>query len=424
MKLPETGSTVKIKAADQEYEGVLLESETDCVCVKMGSGYNVGIKQDSIESVEVLEKPVALAKEAKVKQNDKLPAIHILHTGGTIASKVDYSTGAVVSRTSPDEILSSIPELLELANITTKTVFQMFSEDLEPVHWTLLSQEIANSIKAGAKGVIVGIGTDTLEYAASAMAFALRNCPIPVLFVGSQRSSDRPSSDASMNLLCAAQYMINSEFKGVGVCLHDKMDDDKCLIVPAHHVKKMHTSRRDTFRPVNQRPIARVNMKGEVEEVSKFVDGEGEFELKEKFSNNVALVKVYPGFRAEELENYSRYDGLVVEGYAFGQLPINEHDEHTKHHPKLLEQVKKLASKIPVLVVSQRPYGVVHMTVYSTSRHLLEAGVVEGKMQSHVAYVKMCHVLANYPVADVKKILSENLTGEVVERSEEDTFLI
>lgn len=423
MKLPKPGTKVKVKAESQEYDGVMIDSETDSICLKLDSGYNVGIKLDTVESIKEFGSVKPLLSPTKISQDPKLPSIRIIHTGGTIASKVDYATGAVISRSSPEEILDSVPELAKIASLDAKVVFQMFSEDLEVAHWSILAKEVAVAIKNNVKGVIIGMGTDTLEYVASALSFALKNCPIPVVVVGSQRSSDRPSSDASMNLLCAAQFIVNSDFKGVAVCLHDNLDDNNCLIVQANHVKKMHTSRRDTFRPVNKRPLARINIDGKIEEISKYVNSEAEFELKEKFNDKVGLVKVHPGFKAGQLDWYEKNcEGLVIEGYAFGQLPINVVDEHTKYHAELLEKIKSIAKKMPVVIVSQRPYGVLHMTVYSTSRHLLDAGVIEGKLQSHVALAKLSHVLANSK--DARVAMKEDICGETIERSEKDTFLI
>ncbi len=426
------GDKIEVTTVDGTFVGIVMPNEgAETLFIKLSSGYNIGIDKKKIKEIKVLEKAREEKKEKvlEIKENKKLPTIAILHTGGTIASQVDYRTGAVVSRFNPEDLLAMVPELKDVANIKTKKVFQMFSEDMEPVHWNILADEIAKELKHNSKGIIVGIGTDTLEYAAAALSFALHNLPIPVLLVGSQRSSDRPSSDAGINLLCAAQFIAKTDFAGVAVCMHDNENDDNCLVIEGNYVKKMHTSRRDTFRPVNKKPIARVNASGKIEYLRKDYSKarpEGKFELKNKFSSKVGLVKVYPGFRKEELDWYEKQcDGIVIEGYAFGQLPINKLDEATAHHPALLEKIKKIASKMPVVIVSQRPYGLTHMNVYSTSRDLLEAGIIEAKTQSHVAYAKLCWVLGHTNnLSQVKREMTTNLAGEIIDRVEKDTFLI
>jgi len=419
------GDKVEVRTTDGVSIGIVMPNETDEVLfIKLESGYNIGISKEKIKTIDILEEfkdKTIKVKTFLVEHKPNQKNLTILHTGGTIASRVDYRTGAVVSQITPEEILREISELKNIVNLSAKTIFQVFSEDFETIHWTKLAEKITEVAKKS-DGIIVGMGTDTMEYAAAALSFALQGIQIPVLLVGSQRSSDRPSSDAGMNLICAAQFIVKTNFKGIAVCMHETDSDNTCYIIEGHHVKKMHTSRRDTFRPINKKPIARVNVSGKIEKIRDAIPKD-KFELKSKFSSKVGLVKIYPGFKAEQLDAFDNYDGLVVEGYAFGQLPINQFDEHTKHHPKLLEKIKKLVKKIPVVVVSQRPYGLVNMNVYSTSRDLLEAGVIEAKMQSHVAYAKLCWLLGQNE-KNIKELMQTNISGEIVERVEENTFLI
>jgi glutamyl-tRNA(Gln) amidotransferase subunit D len=212
---------------------------------------------------------------------------------------------------------------------------------------------------------------------------------------------------------------------GVAVCMHENEDDNNCLIIEGNFVKKMHTSRRDTFRPVNRRPLAKVNSNGKIEYLrNDYTKASGKFELKNKFSNKVGLIKIYPGFRKEELDWYEKNcEGLIIEGYAFGQMPINKLDEHTVHHPALLEKVKEIAKKMPVAMVSQRPYGLSYMNVYSTGKDILDAGVIEAKVLPHVAYAKLCWALGQQK-EEAKKLMQANVCGEILDRVEKNTFLI
>lgn len=424
------GDTIKVLTPGKEFVGILLPQEKkETLFLKLESGYNIGIAKATIKKIVLITKalssqPSPLPVPNSVRSG--LPLITIFHTGGTIASQVDYRTGAVVSRFTPDQLMSLVPQLSGIATITTKKIFQMFSEDMEPIHWGILAEEVAKELKHQPRGIIIGIGTDTLEYAASALSFSLQHLPVPVVLVGSQRSIDRPSSDAAMNILCAAHFITQTDFAGVAVCMHQSENDDACFIIEAHHVKKMHTSRRDTFRPINRMPLADVDARGTITYLRKdYATSSGSFELKNTFSSKVGLVKIYPGFRKEELTWYeNNCKGLVIEGYAFGQMPINALDTHTAHHPALLKKIQRIAKKMPVVVVSQRPYGLTFMNVYSTGRDILGAGLIEAKTQVHVAYVKLCWVLGQTSVlAEAKKLMSTNINGEILDRIEVDTFL-
>ncbi len=246
---------IKFKYNNQEHEGILVK-DGDEMTIKLDSGYNIIVQK---KDVTILEKKAVEHKEKKKSvQQENLPNISILHTGGTIASKVDYETGAVIAKFSEEDILNLFPEISERATITSKLIGNMQSEMMRFAHWNILAKEVEDAIKKGAKGIIITHGTDTLHYTAAALTFALENCPVPVILVGSQRSSDRPSSDAASNILCATEFILKGNFTGVGVCMHESIENDDCVILPATRCRKMHTTRRDAFRAINDKPIAKI----------------------------------------------------------------------------------------------------------------------------------------------------------------------
>jgi len=103
----------------------------------------------------------------------------------------------------------------------------------------------------------------------------LENLNIPVILVGAQRSSDRGSSDAFLNLVCAAHFIAKVDFSGAGICMHEPSSDDSCLILPACKTRKMHTSRRDAFKAINGNIIAKINKMGEIIELAKIPEKQG-----------------------------------------------------------------------------------------------------------------------------------------------------
>lgn len=422
---------VEVVTSDGAYKGVLMpSSDSTKIVVKLKSGYNIGLLRKHVKKILVLEhvKTSKATAAKKLVERKHLPVISILHFGGTIASEVDYTTGAVVARFTPEELVAKFPELEEIANIRSRLIRNMFSEDMRFAHYNLLAKEIAKEISSGADGVIVTHGTDTLGYTASALAFMLEHLSVPVLLVGSQRSSDRGSSDAAMNLICAAHFISKSDFAGACVCMHEKSSDDFCSILPACKVRKMHTSRRDAFKAINSVPIAKVDMKGSLE----FVQTNYKRKSKEKvivkvFKENlrIGMLKVHPNMHVQEFLSYKNFDGLVIEGTGLGHAPVNVIDEQTKEHKKIFDAIRSLSKNIPVVMTSQTIFGRVQMNVYSTGRMLQEIGVLGNycDMLPETAFIKLAWLLSNYKKDDVKRMIGENLRGEISKRTQENEYL-
>lgn len=433
------GQRVEITKNGERYEGILMPKsagDQNCLVIKLDSGYNIGIefknvKIKKLKGERIIEKIKPTTKKPKIKFDPNKPTIAILHAGGTIASRVDYRTGAVTPVFTAEDLIEMFPEIANIANIRTRLIFQMFSEDMEPEHWCILAKEIAEEINEGCDGIIITHGTDTMHYTSAALAFMLQNLPIPVLLVGAQRSSDRGSSDAGMNLICAANFIANSDFSGVAICMHASMSDDFSWILPPCKTKKMHTSRRDTFRTINDFPIAKIDYAtGKIEFIKtdyEKKDLNRKLKLENKFDKKVAIIKMRPGFSADELEFYEKnYHGLIIEGTGLGHAPINVLDETTKRHADLLKTFENMIKKgIMIFMTSQCPYGRVNMNVYSTGRDLLKIGVIPAFMLSEVAFVKLGWVLGHtHDPLEVRRIMDMDLAGEIFERIDTRAFLV
>lgn len=432
---PQPGDTVTIILKDsKEQTGIWLPRpeilDAEKIVLKLKSGYNIGIEKKNIKEIKILERYAKKEQQKKaMEHNPKLKKISLLHTGGTIASQVDYHTGAVVARFDPQDFLQLFPELRQLANIDSKLVFQMFSEDMEPEHWVALAEAVEKEYKAGAAGIIITHGTDTMHYTAAALSFMLQNLPIPALLVGSQRSPDRGSSDAYLNIIHAVRFLTTTDFAGVGICMHGSSDDEYSFVHHGVKVKKMHTSRRDTFRSMNTLPVAKIT-KDKIEYFSKDYKKQkeitGKFHVAGKFNKNIGLIKVRPSMNQKEFQFFldNNYGGLIIEGTGLGHAPINAIDDWTKQHPALLALLKKMAEKMIVVMCSQCQYGRVDMHVYSTGRYLLQAGILNGEdMTPETAYIKLGWLLGNYSKKEAKELMCRNLIGELTEKTNIDTFL-
>jgi glutamyl-tRNA(Gln) amidotransferase subunit D len=393
------------------YEGTLMPSQTDRIVLKLKNGYNIGINKESV-SLTLLEKkeekklPTEMVCIEK-KRKEKLPNISILSTGGTIASKIDYRTGAVTSQFSADDILRAIPELEEIANYKCKMIYSILSENMRPSYWIELARAVHEEINKGADGVIITHGTDTMMYTAAALSFMIET-PVPIVLVGSQRSADRPSSDNAMNAICAAK-VATSDIAEVCIVMHGSTSDDFCSIHRGTKVRKMHTSRRDAFQSINARPIGRVEFPtGEIETTSTYVKrGEKKLVIHEKLESKCALLKYVTGASNESLlfHSGSGYKGIVIEGTGLGHVSTD--------WVPLIRTITDAG--IPVVMTSQCINGRVCDRVYDTGRDILKAGAIEGEdMLSEVALVKLMWILGQMQdIEKVKVMMHTNIAGEI-----------
>lgn len=411
------GDAVAARVGMRTYTGVLMpRSELDDeshVVIKLPDGYNIGVSIDSIELEKIEGFQEAQAQEPPAPASDpSLPQVSIISTGGTIASRVDYRTGAVSPALSAADLYRAVPELGEIANIRTEILFSILSENMSPKHWTSIAQAVHRHIREGAQGVVVTHGTDTMGYTAAALSFALQDLPVPVILVGSQRSSDRPSSDAALNLKGAVLAAARAPFAEVGVLMHASPSDDLLVIHRGTRVRKMHTSRRDAFRSINAAPIAMV--RGSSIEVRGALRqrGGGEPKLKPHFEEDVVMVKSFPGMPPDIFDPiiHRGFRGIVIEGTGLGHLPEN-----------VFHQVRRaVESGLTVVMASQCIHGRVNMNVYSTGRELLSMGVIPaGDMLPETALVKLMWVLAQTEDRDrIRELFTANIAGELSERSE------
>jgi glutamyl-tRNA(Gln) amidotransferase subunit D len=425
-----SGDKVKITTDKEEYSGILIDKKKDVTVVKLENGYNIGIENKKIKKISVIEK----GKELEIKygktteQKKGLPKISILHTGGTIASKVDYRTGAVYSSFKPEDLLGLFPELADIANFESSLISNMWSDDLRFKHFTVITEAVEKEAKKGADGVIVGIGTDNLAVASAALAFAIEECPIPVILVGAQRSSDRGSSDAAMNLICAAEFIAKSDFSGVAICMHDYTSDERCVILPACKTKKMHSSRRDAFKPINDDAIARVDYKTKkIEMLSKSYNKKDKkkiLKIKPKFEEKVGMLKIHVNMFPEQFSFYKGWKGLIIEGTGLGHTPGQAPNEWCKIHEKIYPAIKEVIDSGCVVVMTTNCiYGRVQMNVYDKGRDLLNLGVIPGQdMLSDTALVKLSWLLGNNKADEAKKLMGKSLRGEINPRISEKEF--
>ncbi|WP_227353441.1 Glu-tRNA(Gln) amidotransferase subunit GatD [Haladaptatus salinisoli] len=407
-----SGDRVRVERADQTYEGVLLPSTTaDNLVVKLDGGYNVGIDREDAD-VDVLESSVYDIEDGEtgdssvVEFDPDLPTVSLISTGGTIASTVDYRTGAVTAQFDAEDVLRAVPDLAGRANYRGRVVANILSENMTPDVWRELARAVHDEIANGADGVVVMHGTDTMQFTAAALSFML-DAPVPVVFTGSQRSADRPSSDNVMNAVCAVEAA-KSDCAEVLVCMHATESDDACALHRGTRVRKNHTSRRDAFETVGAKPLGEVDYDtGAVTFRREYAErGAQELALADDLESEVELLKFTPGMGVEALDLADGKAGLVLEGTGLGHV-----------HSDWVDRIAELVDAgTTVVMTSQCIEGRVCDRVYDTGRDLIDAGVVEGEdMLPGTAKVKLMWTLANSDAPATT--MREPLAGEISERS-------
>ncbi|MBI2128605.1 Glu-tRNA(Gln) amidotransferase subunit GatD [Candidatus Woesearchaeota archaeon] len=421
---PKAGDKVKVTTEDEQLEGILMPRpeilEEGFIVIKLDNGYNIGIEKKKVKKIELIEayqKPKTAKKE--LKSNKSLPTVAVLSAGGTISSRIDYKTGGVYADYTAEDFVEMIPELENIANIKAKKIMSVMSEDISNKEWSRIAEEIAKELNSNVSGVVLTMGTDTLHYAAAALSFFLK-LNKPVVITAAQRSIDRGSSDAFMNLSCAITAAAKSDIAEVMTCLHGTMNDDYCLLIRGTKVRKMHTSRRDAFRPINEEPIAKVFENGKIEITNKNYKkiSNEKTAVNDKFEEKTALIYVYPGMEPEVIDFYldKGYKGIVLAATALGHVP-----------QKIYSNIEKAIKKdIPIAITTQTLYGRVHPLVYSALRMLsikLKCIFAED-MLPEVAYIKLGWILAHTKnMEEIKKMMLTNVAGEITERSDERAFL-
>ena len=402
----DVGDLVKI-TSELTYSGILMpryeSGDESHIVLKLKSGYNIGIEFEKIEKLEKTgERQSNNENSQTIEKNEELPKILLLSTGGTIASKVDYRTGAVTPALSAAELYEAIPEIAKIANVDAEVLFSEYSENLQPEHWLEIAKKLDSIVDSDYVGVIIAHGTDTMHYSSAFLSFALSGFKKPITLVGSQRSSDRPSSDAALNLISATKFLVNTKSKGVFVVMHQNESDDAVACHLGTRVRKNHTSKRSAFQTVGSEPAFVVYEDKILENMKNSFFSENEYNPRINLDTKVALIKYHPGFNPEIIESLIKleYRGIIFEGTGLGHVGRTMYDT-----------IKKAKENgIFLGMTSQCIDGRVSMTVYESGRDLLDMGIIPlENMIPEVALVKAMWVLGNSNSDDeIKNMILEN----------------
>jgi glutamyl-tRNA(Gln) amidotransferase subunit D len=419
-------SDTAIKTTRGDFKGIVLpRSENDDdghIVLKLITGYNVGIAVENVLDIQefgykeahykIPEKQFPFSKE---KKNVKL-----LGTGGTIASRLDYRTGAVIPAFSPGELYGAVPELADICNLTTEKLFAVFSENMGPEQYKGLAKAIGAEIRKGIDGIVIGHGTDTMHHTAGILSFMVQNSPVPIVMVGSQRSSDRPSSDAALNLMHATKTAADSDIAEIMVCMFGPTSDEYGLLHRGTRVRKMHSSYRSTFRTIGDIPLAMVdrNKITPLRPDYKRRRNDRNVDILPYFEEKVGMLYYYPNMQPDMIDSMvdHGYRGIVIAGTGLGHV-------NKPLYPAIVRAAEK---GVTIYMTVQTLWGYVHMFVYDTGRDLMAKGIIPAEnMLPEVAYVKLAWALGQTTdLGKVKDLMLTPIAGEITEREPYNGYLI
>jgi glutamyl-tRNA(Gln) amidotransferase subunit D len=423
-----SGDLIEVHFGKLIYEGVLLESpesEKGIILLKLGNGYNVGFNKKEILKIKILKKFSEKESKFEIKNDSKKPNVAMIITGGTIAAKLNPKKGGVDWLDTPESLFKFYPEIFEKVNVLKVEVpFMKASEDMDFKDWEKIARVAEKLLNDNnIQGVIITHGTDLLHYTSSALSFMLGNLNKPVVLTYSQRSIDRASSDANLNLQCSAEVAGLTDIAEVVLVGHANSEDNFCYVMPGTKVRKMHSSRRDAFKVINGKPLAKVFPEKGIEILNNFNKRNNGKKAKAdvKFEEKVALIKFYPGQSSDILNYYlkNKYKGIVIEMSGLG------HVSTSRSRNNWVKSIKEVISKgVAVCATSQCINGRVDPLVYSNGRDILETGVIYLEdMLSETALVKLGWVLGHADWAKskikIKEKMLENMHGEFNKRLEE-----
>ncbi len=409
------------------FEGLVLPrsetSDENHLVLKLNNGYNIGLRYDTIQLLERIGYREAHYKipEKEFPTDPSKSRVKLFGTGGTIASRLDYRTGAVIPAFSPGELYGSVPELADICNLETEKLFGVFSENMGPEQYLILAEKVGGAVRDGYDGIVIGHGTDTMHHTAAALSFMVQRPPIPIVLVGSQRSSDRPSSDAALNLINACWTAARGPIAEVMVCMFGPTSDRYNLLHRGTRVRKMHSSYRSTFRTLGDIPLAMV----EEEKITLLKDDyfvrrqDRDVAIRAAYEERVTLIYYYPGMHPDVIEAVVErgYKGIVIAGTGLGHV-------NRKTYPAL---ARARDAGVQVYMTLQTLWGFVQMHVYETGREILQLGVIPlANMLPEVAFIKLGWALGCQPddPEAVRRLMTTTVAGEMTEREPHDGFLI
>lgn len=237
--------------------------------------------------------------------------ILMIGTGGTIASK--WTEDGLAPGLTSEDILSYIPQVKDVCEVSTLQVCNIDSTNVTPKHWVMLSKVIEEQYDKY-DGFVICHGTDTLAYTAAALSYMIQNSNKPIVITGSQKPINMDVTDAKTNLLDSFIYAADEESQDVNIVFDGK-------VIVGTRAKKERAKSYNAFSSINF-PYPAVIQDGRVIRYLQTVPYTGAVRFYHEMKNSVYVLKVIPGMNPDILGYiFDKYDAIVIESFGVGGLP-------------------------------------------------------------------------------------------------------
>lgn len=310
--------------------------------------------------------------------------ILLIQTGGTISMQFEPNGTTFIDAKRSDQVVKQqLPELQQLAHVSTLVLFQEDSSDIGPSHWVQLIQAITENYDLY-DGFVILHGTDTMAYTASALSYGLHNLGKPVILTGSQVPLINLRSDARRNLINAIEVATLPLYE-VAICFSD-------TLFRGNRSSKMSIGDFDAFTSPNFPALAKIGLY--IETHFSIEKPERAFYSDLKFDQAVSLIKLYPGLKSEQLIrmiDQCSIKGIVIEAFGSGNMPI-------KGDCSVIPLLHYCNEKqISVLITSQAAFDAVDLHKYENGKVAAQYGVISANdMTCEAAVTKMMYLFGKY----------------------------
>lgn len=337
--------------------------------------------------------------------------ILIVFTGGTIGSIATEGT-INTNETTAYKLIQLYQQHYphHHINFTPIQPLQLLSENLAPPAWTTLITAIESAHPENYDGIIVTHGTDTLSFTACALSYYFHALKKPMLLVASNYPLDTPKANGLENFICAVEFILQINEPGVfvpyrnphqimhihrGIHLAASLQlSGDFISVQNKHYLTFDQSRFSALNPTTDTPIKAVL-------------------LKPVFSDNILLIKPYPGLNYTHL-CLNSVVAVLHDLYHSGTACATQQwgDDYS-----LSEFIKRCAKQgIPVYMAP----AIKHEDAYQSTRALLDLGATMlWNMSLEAAYVKLSLAYGNFTdVTNIAEFLSKNIASELINNAD------
>ncbi|MGM0459960.1 MAG: asparaginase [Bacteroidota bacterium] len=325
--------------------------------------------------------------------------IQLIQTGGTIAMHSGSGKPELDINKFTSLLHREMPELSDIADISTCQIFFEDSSDISPDHWITLSKHIYQQYNQY-DGFVILHGTDTMAYTASALSFSLSNIGKPIIFTGSQVPMSNIRSDAHRNVINAVELATYPVYE-VAICFND-------ALYRGSRSTKMSIGDFDAFASPNFPALAEIGIS--INLTNNYTRPANKLRCNPVFDDAIHVITAYPGLNPELLSciDLSKTKAVILVAFGSGNFPV----EGSYSLLPFMQSCRD--NNCELIITSQAPYDSVDLNQYKSGRAAKTLGALSaGEMTLEATITKTMHILGCGLADEVfKSQFEQNSSGE------------